>query len=86
MRAAQGIEAEPDLPAREMFLLCSRGRVNLWSMPLDDRHIVHNGRGATFNPRVRFESTDLDPFDDGWDSLAQARADDPPPRTRGHAR
>ena len=50
-------------------------------MPLDDRHIVHNGRGATFNPRVRFESTDLDPFDDGWDSLAQARADDPPPRT-----
>ena len=51
-------------------------------MPLDDRHIVHNGRGATFNPRVRFESTDLDPFDDGWDSLAQARADDPPPRTQ----
>ena len=50
-------------------------------MPLDDRHIVHKGRGATFNPRVRFESTDLDPFDDGWDSLAQARADDPPPRT-----
>jgi DNA repair photolyase len=51
-------------------------------MPLDDRHIVHNGRGATFNPHVRFESTDLDPFDDGWDSLAQARADDPPPRTQ----
>ena len=52
----------------------SRVRVNLWPMPLDDRHIVHKGRGATFNPRVRFESTDLDPFDDGWDSLAQARA------------
>jgi DNA repair photolyase len=50
-------------------------------MSLDDRHIVHKGRGATFNPRVRFESTDLDPFDDGWESLAQARADDPPPRT-----
>ena len=40
-------------------------------MPLDDRHIVHKGRGATFNPRVRFESTDLDPFDDGWGSLAR---------------
>ena len=50
-------------------------------MSLDDRHIVHKGRGATFNPRVRFESTDLDPFDDGWDSLAHARVDDPPPRT-----
>jgi DNA repair photolyase len=50
-------------------------------MPLDDRHIVHKGRGATFNPRVRFESTDLDPFDDGWDSLARARAEDPPPPT-----
>jgi DNA repair photolyase len=43
--------------------------------------IVHKGRGATFNPKVRFESTDLDPFDDGWGSLARARADDPPPRT-----
>src|SRR5918996_857216 len=50
-------------------------------MPLDDRHTVHKGRGATFNPKVRFESTELDPFDDGWDSLAQARADDPPPQT-----
>jgi DNA repair photolyase len=50
-------------------------------MPLNDRRTVHKGRGATFNPKVRFESTELDPFDDGWDSLAQARADDPPPRT-----
>jgi DNA repair photolyase len=50
-------------------------------MSLVDRHIVHKGRGATFNPRVRFESTDLDPFDDGWESLAQARAGDPPPLT-----
>ena len=50
-------------------------------MRLDDRHNVQKGRGATFNPRVRFESTDLDPFDDGWNSLAQARVDDLPPRT-----
>jgi DNA repair photolyase len=50
-------------------------------MSLDDRHVVHKGRGATFNPRVRFESTDLDPFDDGWGSLAQARAEDALPRT-----
>jgi DNA repair photolyase len=50
-------------------------------MSLDDRHVVHKGRAATFNPRVRFESAELDPFDDGWGSLAQARADDPAPRT-----
>jgi DNA repair photolyase len=43
--------------------------------------MVHKGRGATFNPRVRFENTDLDPFDDGWESLAQARDEDAAPRT-----
>jgi DNA repair photolyase len=42
---------------------------------------VRKGRGATFNPKVRFESSEVDPFDDGWGSLAQAREDDPPPRT-----
>jgi DNA repair photolyase len=42
---------------------------------------VVRGRGATFNPKVRFESTAVDPFDDGWDSLVRARTDDPPPRT-----
>jgi DNA repair photolyase len=42
---------------------------------------VLKGRGATFNPKVRFESAAVDPFDDGWGSLAQARADDLPPRT-----
>jgi DNA repair photolyase len=46
-----------------------------------DRGAVHKGRGATFNPKVRFESAEVDPFDDGWGSLALARADDPPPRT-----
>jgi DNA repair photolyase len=44
-------------------------------------HSVFKGRGATFNPKVRFESAAVDPFDDGWGSLAQARADDPPPPT-----
>ena len=46
-----------------------------------ERDTVYKGRGATFNPKVRFESAAVDPFDDGWGSLAQARADDPPPRT-----
>jgi DNA repair photolyase len=50
-------------------------------MSLDDRHVVHKGRGASFNPKARFESADVDPFDDGWDSLVRAREDDPPPRT-----
>jgi DNA repair photolyase len=39
------------------------------------------GRGASFNPKVRFESSELDPFDDGWDSLAATRAEAPPPQT-----
>jgi DNA repair photolyase len=46
-----------------------------------DRHTVHKGRGATFNPRVRFEAADLAPFDDGWGSLARAREEEAPPPT-----
>jgi DNA repair photolyase len=42
---------------------------------------VLKGRGATFNPKVRFESTATDPFDDGWGSLASARDEDTPPAT-----
>jgi DNA repair photolyase len=45
------------------------------------RHTVYKGRGATFNPKVRFESAEADPFDDGWGSLAQAQEGDPPPAT-----
>ena len=55
-------------------------------MPLDDRHIVHKGRGATFNPRVRFESIELDPFDDGWGSLAAGTRRRSPAANRSHAR
>jgi len=40
---------------------------------------VHKGRGATFNPKVRFESTEREPFDDGWGSLEEVR--DETPRT-----
>jgi len=39
------------------------------------------GRGATYNPKVRFESSELDPFDDGWGSLAAVGAEAPPPPT-----
>jgi DNA repair photolyase len=42
---------------------------------------VHKGRGATFNPKVRFESIALDPFDDGWQSLERIAEEAPPPRT-----
>ena len=31
---------------------------------------VHRGRGAVTNPPVRFETSVLSPFDDGWDTLA----------------
>jgi DNA repair photolyase len=50
-------------------------------MAREDRQVVHKGRGATSNPKVRFETLGVDPFDDGWDSLAQTRAEDPPPAT-----
>jgi DNA repair photolyase len=43
------------------------------------------GRGASFNPKVRFESTQLDPFDDGWGSLAEVRAEAPAPATEVRA-
>ena len=36
------------------------------------------GRGATHNPKIRFETRHADPFDDGWDTLAAA-AENPPP-------
>jgi DNA repair photolyase len=51
------------------------------AMAREDRQILHKGRGATSNPKVRFESVDVDPFDDGWDTLARAREDDPAPPT-----
>jgi DNA repair photolyase len=34
-----------------------------------DRKLVEKGRGAVNNPAGRFESTSLEPTDDGWDSL-----------------
>ena len=33
---------------------------------VEHRHRVHKGRGATFNPANRYESTAIDTFDDGW--------------------
>jgi DNA repair photolyase len=45
------------------------------------QHTVYKGRGATFDPKVRFEAAAREPFDDGWESLARARVDDPRPRT-----
>ena len=42
-----------------------------------DRHHVEKGRGAVSNPAGRFESTSLEPVDDGWGSLEE------PPRRAG---
>ena len=36
-----------------------------------DRHHVEKGRGAVSNPAGRFESTSLEPVDDGWGSLEE---------------
>ena len=46
-----------------------------------ERYTVHKGRGATLNPKVRFENREVDPFDDGWNSLRQIAEEDPAPRT-----
>jgi len=42
---------------------------------------ARKGRGATYNPGNRFEAGALEPFDDGWGSLAEARAEAPAPPT-----
>jgi DNA repair photolyase len=39
------------------------------------------GRGAALNPKARFERCSAEPFDDGWESLASARAEEPRPET-----
>lgn len=36
-----------------------------------DRHLVQKGRGALGNPAGRFDSTRLEPADDGWGSLEE---------------
>jgi DNA repair photolyase len=41
----------------------------------------HKGRGATLNPKVRFERTGLDAFDDGWESFGQAMLEKGRPKT-----
>jgi DNA repair photolyase len=42
---------------------------------------ARKGRGATYNPANRFEAGALAPFDDGWGSLAEVRAEAPAPPT-----
>jgi len=42
---------------------------------------VRKGRGASFNPKVRFEQAEAEPFDDGWGSLGQALEERPAVRT-----
>ena len=37
--------------------------------PLTMPPLARNGRGATTNPAVRFDSQTASPFDDGWDTL-----------------
>jgi len=39
--------------------------------------LARNGRGATFNPPVRFESRETEPFDDGW--VPPGDPESPPP-------
>jgi DNA repair photolyase len=46
-----------------------------------DRPPARKGRGATYDPKVRFERSEVDPFDDGWGSLERSREETPPPRT-----
>jgi DNA repair photolyase len=46
-----------------------------------DRPPARKGRGATYNPKVRFERSETDPFDDGWGSLEAMREEASPPRT-----
>lgn len=40
--------------------------------------LARRGRGATINPKVRFDSQEAAPFDDGWNTLAAEFGDLPP--------
>ena len=40
--------------------------------------LARKGRGATGNPRVRFDRESAEPFDDGWNTLADGFAELPP--------
>ncbi len=58
-----------------MFLICSLDVIHFSIMndepeftPKQSR--VHKGRGATLNPKVRFDQHEFEPFDDGWDTLS----------------
>jgi DNA repair photolyase len=42
---------------------------------------ARKGRGASFNPKVRFEQVEAESFDDGWGSLGQALEERPAVRT-----
>jgi DNA repair photolyase len=42
---------------------------------------ARKGRGASFNPKVRFEQAEAEPFDDGWGSLGQTLEERPAVRT-----
>jgi DNA repair photolyase len=42
-----------------------------------DRPSPRKGRGATFNPKVRFEAGATEPFDDGWGSLGEVLQERP---------
>ncbi len=42
---------------------------------------IYKGRGATFNPKVRFDSQCSEPFDDGWDTLLRDVSETPRPKT-----
>ena len=50
---------------------------------IEDRHDVHKGRGATFNPANRFEATATELCDDGWG--VDPNDDAPEVRTRVQA-
>jgi DNA repair photolyase len=55
---------QPDMPQRPV-----RSGSGLAIPPLPPRMPPQRGRGATLNPRNRFEAKETNPFDDGWETL-----------------
>ena len=51
--------------------------ISIPAMPDELRPPPQRGRGATFNPRNRFEQRDASPFDDGWETLTAEFAELP---------
>src|SRR4051812_19879378 len=78
VEAAFGNELSREAPDQESLAsLTMAGLPEAAPMP-EAPSLARRGRGATINPKVRFDAGEAAPFDDGWNTLAAEFGDLPP--------